>query len=114
MTSPTTPAPVPAPVMTPAAAPTRGLTIAGFVLAFLIAPLGAILSIVALVKINRAGGGRGLAIAGIIIGVLGTIGWIVAIVVSTFVVGATVDMVATCLDMGPGVWDVNGTTVTCD
>lgn len=114
MTSPITPAPVPAPATAPAE-PARGLTIAGFVLAFLIAPLGAILSIVALVKINKAGGSsKGLAIAGIIIGVLGTIGWIVTIIVSTAILGAAVEMVGTCLDLGPGVWDVDGATITCE
>lgn len=114
MTSPTTPAPVAAPTVAPTE-PARGLTIAGFVLAFLIAPLGAILSIVALVKINSAGGSsRGLAIAGIIIGALGTIAWIVTIIVSAAILGAAVDMVGTCLDLGPGVWDVDGATITCD
>ena len=47
-----------------------GLSIFGFIAAFLLAPLGAILSIVALVK--KDGRGKGFAIAGLIIGVINT------------------------------------------
>ena len=58
----------------PAAPPqqsTSGLAIAGFILAILIAPLGFILSLIAVFKTGKGRRkGRGLAIAGIIISVL--------------------------------------------
>lgn len=51
----------------------NGLAVAGFVLAFLVAPLGLILSIIGLNKAKQLSGkpGHGLAIAGIIISILG-------------------------------------------
>jgi hypothetical protein len=57
----------------PAAPPrkTSGLAIAGFILAILIAPIGFILSIIALITAGRSGKkGKGLAIAGIVISLL--------------------------------------------
>src|SRR5262249_926005 len=50
---------------------TNGLSIAGLVLAFLFAPLGFILSIVALIQAGKRGQkGKGLAIGGIIVSLL--------------------------------------------
>jgi|SRR3954447_1435577 hypothetical protein len=80
------PAAAPQPYGPPPAAPqtTSGLSIAGFVLAFIIAPIGFILSVVALVKIKAsAQKGKGLAIAGVIISVLGMIGW--ALIIATVI-----------------------------
>lgn len=52
----------------------NGLAIAGFILAFLLAPLGLILSLVGLNKSKEVGGqGRDLAIAGIVVSSLGLI-----------------------------------------
>ncbi len=64
---------------------TNGMAIAGFVCSLvglvsgghLLSPIGLILSLVAL----RRDGGRGWAIAGIIIGVLGVCGWLIAFLV---------------------------------
>jgi hypothetical protein len=54
---------------------TNGLSIAGLVLAFLIAPVGFILSVIGLVQAGKRGQkGKGLAIAGIIISLLLMIG----------------------------------------
>ena len=56
-----------------------GLAIAGLVCAFLCAPLGFILSLIALSQISRSLGGlrgRGLAIAGIVISLLNFFGWL--------------------------------------
>ncbi|TCK22832.1 DUF4333 domain-containing protein [Pseudonocardia endophytica] len=53
---------------------TNVLAIVSLVLAFLLAPIGLILGIVALVQIRKRGeGGTGLAVAGIVIGGLGTL-----------------------------------------
>lgn len=69
---------------------TSVLAIVGFVLAILFSIVGGIISIVALVQINRTGeGGRGLAIAGIIIGfALFVVGLIVDISVLPHVMNA--------------------------
>ena len=57
----------------PAENPGRTLGIIGFILAILIAPVGLVISIIAFVKSRKARMGNGLALAGIIIGVLFTI-----------------------------------------
>ena len=52
----------------PTSAATQPLSIWGFVLSFLFWPAGLVLSILAIKKIGReGGGGRGLAIAGVVI-----------------------------------------------
>lgn len=98
----------------PAAVPGRGLTIAAFVLAFLVPIVGAILGIVALVKARKNGGPQGLAIAAIILGVLFTIGWIIATVMMLGLVGAAATLVAVCTEYGAGVWEIDGVTFTCE
>ncbi|GAA1285245.1 hypothetical protein Psi02_32320 [Planotetraspora silvatica] len=76
----------------------NGLAVAGFVLAFLVSPIGFILSIIGLVVAPKRGGkGRGLAIAGIIISLVVTAGWTGLTIV---VVRAVGDNVATVLDPG--------------
>ncbi|GAA0559257.1 hypothetical protein GCM10010172_47890 [Paractinoplanes ferrugineus] len=53
---------------------TSGLAIAGFIFAFVFSPIGFVLSLIALFKTGAGkAAGRGLAIAGLIISVLGTI-----------------------------------------
>ncbi|OZG63192.1 peptidyl-prolyl cis-trans isomerase [Bifidobacterium lemurum] len=70
----------------------NALSIAGFVLSFLIAPVGLILSIVALVQINKTHEkSKGMSIAGIIIGALGTVLTIVLIALVVWLVGYSVD-----------------------
>jgi hypothetical protein len=74
------------PVAPPVKAGTSGVTITGFVLAFVLPPIGLILSIIGVVK--ASGGrrkGKGLAIAGIIIAVvaMGLGGVVVAAVSSS-------------------------------
>ena len=61
----------PAPAPTPPQPGMSGLAIAGFILAFLVAPIGFILSLIAVFKTGAGRQrGRGLAIAGLIISVL--------------------------------------------
>ncbi|MCZ4299721.1 MULTISPECIES: hypothetical protein [Microbacterium] len=103
-------APAPAysqPTPTP---PGRVLSIVGLVLAFLMAPVGLIISIVAAVKLGKAGQPKGLAIAGIIVGAIITILEIVAIILVVTVFAGLIGM---CADLGPGVWEVGGVTYTC-
>lgn len=57
---------------------TNGMAIAGFVLSFFISPLGIIFSAIGLSQISKDSrqGGKGLAIAGLILGILGTVFYI--------------------------------------
>jgi hypothetical protein len=90
--------------------PGRVLSIVGLVLAFLVAPVGLIISIVAAVKLGKAKQPKGLAIAGIIVGALVTIFWIILVVILVAVAASLVGM---CGELGAGVWEVNGATYTC-
>ncbi|MGH3688723.1 MAG: DUF4190 domain-containing protein [Microbacterium sp.] len=90
--------------------PGRVLSIVGLVLAFLVAPVGLIISIVAAVKLGKAKQPKGLAIAGIIVGALVTIFWIIVVVILVAVAASLVGM---CGELGAGVWEVNGVTYTC-
>ncbi len=63
---------------------TNQLAIAGFVLSFLIVPLGLILSIIALLQIKKTQqAGKGLAIAGIVVSAIFTL-LVIMLVISTF------------------------------
>lgn len=90
--------------------PGQVLGIVGFVLSFIVAPIGLILSIIAAVKLSRAGASKGLAVAGIIIGALITALWVIGIVLFVTVFA---NLIATCGELGPGVWHVDGVTYTC-
>lgn len=85
----------PPPGWVPPSAPppgTSGLSIAGLVLAFLLAPIGFIVSLIALIVTGRSGQrGRGLAVAGLIVSVLMTAGGITAI---TLIAGKNVTTIA--------------------
>jgi peptidyl-prolyl cis-trans isomerase B (cyclophilin B) len=62
---------------------TNGMAIAGFVVALLCcSPLGIVFSAIGLNQIgkNPSQGGKGLAMAGLIIGIIGVIGWILYLV----------------------------------
>jgi hypothetical protein len=93
-----TPAPVPGAPTVAAPAPqqgTNGLAVAGLILAFLIAPIGFILSLIALIQTGkRRQKGRGLAIAGVIVSVLAMASTITIIAVVFATVGKNVTTVA--------------------
>ena len=111
----TQPGPAPYPGM-PAPAPSgsNGLATAGFVLgllgllgcwipvlnivAIILAVLGVVLAGVGLAKSKRAGAGRGLAIAGLVLGVLAVI---FAIIINVAFVGAVDDAVNSASDDAP-------------
>lgn len=108
----TTPAPMPAAPAAPAtetpafsqpAPPAEvkynTLAIVGFVLSFFTNLIGAIISLVSLSQIKKTGEkGRGLAIAGAIIGFVGLIGWILYFIIVAAFVGAAVSEIASQAD----------------
>lgn len=114
------PSPYPAPAAPPPGAPSaqdvptsppgRVLSIIGLVLAFLLPPVGLILSIIAAVQLGKARAPKGLAIAGIIVGAILTILAVIGIVLFVTVLAG---VIGTCAELGPGVWDVGGVTYRC-
>jgi hypothetical protein len=106
----TTPAPTPAPA--PASDyPGKTLGIVGLILAFIAAPIGFIISLVARSQSKKAGAKNTPATAGIIIGLIITLIYIILIIVS-IVAGAA--LLNACAGLEPGVYDAgNGGTITC-
>ncbi|MBP3977653.1 hypothetical protein [Microbacterium sp. BLY] len=94
----------------PTSPPGRVLSIIGLVLAFLLPPVGLILSIIAAVQLGKAKAPKGLAIAGIVVGAILTILAIIGIVLLVTVLAGVIGM---CAELGPGVWDVGGVTYRC-
>ncbi len=92
------------------AAPSRTLAIIGLVTAIIpcTALVGLVISIIALVRARRGGGGRGMAIAGVVVGAL----WVVATV--AFFAFGLATLWSTCQDLGNGVHEVDGVTYTCN
>lgn len=105
-------APQPGHSQQPAAPRYRGLSITGFVLS-LIGPLtvaGLVVSIIALVKSSKANEPKGFALAGTIIGAVGTLLVILFTVAAVFGVNALLEQ---CQGLGPGVHYVDGVEYTC-
>ena len=94
----------------PAEDPGRTLGIIGLVLSFFTAVIGLIISIVALRKSKKAGFKNTPALIGIIVGVLSTV---VALIIGIVSVIAVTAVLSQCAELGPGVHEVNGTTITC-
>lgn len=114
---PETPAPVIPPTPAPVAVdPTKGLSIASLILAFIVAPVGLVLGIVAMIKSKKLGRPNGLAIAAIILGALGTVGIIIAISVSIAAAVRYSDLIQQCRDLIPGsnpTLVADGSTLKC-
>ncbi len=81
MTDPAVPPAAPVYQPAPVGQKTNVLAIVGFILAFFVSVAGIIVSAIALGQIKRTGeGGRGLAIAGVIVGIVVTLIWVVWII----------------------------------
>lgn len=102
--------PTPAYAQPAAVNPGRTLGIVGFILAFLVSPAGIIVSAIGLSKSRKSGNKNGLALAGLILSIVFTI---IAIVVTVLLVGAAVALLNQCTQLGGGVQQINGVTVTC-
>jgi hypothetical protein len=114
MTVTATPAPAPTPA-TPApvaAAPGKTLGIVGLILAFIgpLSLIGLILSLIARSQSKKAGVKNTPATVGIVIGLIVLVITIIVWVVAGISAAA---LLSQCADLGPGVHDVNGVTVTC-
>ncbi|MET0694014.1 MAG: DUF4190 domain-containing protein [Propionibacteriaceae bacterium] len=101
-----------APVMSAPVAqdPAKTLGVVGLVLSIFANVIGLVISIVAYRKSRKAGFKNGVAIAGIVIGLLTTIGLLVGGVVAGVAAKSLVD---TCSELGSGTHVVNGVTYTC-
>jgi len=85
----------------PPARPTNALAIASLVCAFLFAPLGIVFGYLSLSQIKRSGeDGRGLAIAGLVIGYVVTIATIVAVVAGTLLFAWAAKVIRESTDPG--------------
>jgi len=102
----TSPAVTP-PAAAPASSAGKTLGVVGLVFAFLFAPLGLILSIVAKVQSRGAGVKNTPSTVGIVLSIIFIVGYILLFVT---VIGG---LLGGCAQLGPGVHDVNGVTLTC-
>ena len=92
--------------------PGRTMGIVGFVLS-LLGPLtvaGLIVSIIGMVQSKRAQAKNGFALAGIIIGAVGTVLLMLFIIIALAGVGYLMEA---CGELGPGTHVVDGVTYTC-
>ena len=86
MTDPVVPPAAPAPAAAPAGPKTNVLAIVGFILAFFVSVAGIIVSAIALGQIKKTGeGGHGLAVGGIIVGIVVTLLYVVIIIVNVII-----------------------------
>lgn len=109
--SPWAPGPyAPSPYAPPAVDPARALGVVGLVLSFIVGAVGLVLSAVAFRTSRRAGFRNVPALVGMVVGSLGTIAVVIALVVGGVAAKGLVD---TCQDLGPGSHTVNGVTYTC-
>lgn len=94
----------------PADFPGKTLGIVGLVLSFFTTFIGLIISIVALRQSKKAGFKNTPALVGVIIGIVTTL---LAIVFGIVAVVGFMALLDQCSQLGPGVHNVNGVTVTC-
>jgi len=88
----------------------KTLGIVGLILSFFSGPIGLIVSAVARSQSKKAGLKNTPATVGIVIGLLSTIGIVIAIIAG---IAGGAALLGQCADLGPGEHDVNGVTITC-
>lgn len=87
--------------------PTEGLAVAGLITGILFWPAGIIISPLALSKIKKTGnGGKGLAIAGLILSIIGALGTIAAIILTVVSFAIAGVAVGTAIDQGSDIGEV--------
>jgi Domain of unknown function (DUF4190) len=86
MTDPVVPPAAPVYQPVPAGQKTNTLAIVGFILAFFVSVAGIVVSAIALGQIKKTGeGGHGLAVGGIIVGIVVTLLYIVIIIINVII-----------------------------
>lgn len=90
--------------------PGKTLGIVGLVLSLFTTIIGLIISIVALRQSKKAGFKNTPALVGVIIGIVTTV---FAIIFGAIAIAGVVALLSQCAELGPGVHNVNGVTVTC-
>jgi len=90
--------------------PGKTLGIVGLVLSFFTTIIGLIISIVALRQSKKAGFKNTPALIGVIIGIITTV---LGIIFAIIGIAAFIALLDQCAQLGPGVHNVNGVTVTC-
>ncbi len=90
--------------------PGKTLGIIGLVLSFFTTIIGLIISFVALRQSKKAGFKNTPALAGVIIGIVTTV---LAIIIGGVAIAGVMALLSQCAELGPGVHEVNGVTVTC-
>lgn len=98
--------------------PGKTLGIVGFILSFFVTVVGFVLSLIGFLKSKKAGHKNPLALAGIIISIVGTVVWIFSLIALFSLawngVSSVADAVQACADQGNvGVVTVDGLTYTC-
>lgn len=119
---PTTPQPTDplAPPLTPV--PGEGLSVAGFIVSLVslllnfvtfgvMAIVGLVLSIIGYVKTKRAGRPSGLGLAGIIISIASMV---ITFAFFIFAAFSGIQLIQKCGELGPGMHNNGGFTITCD
>ena len=93
---------------------TNTLAIVSLVSAFLVGLVGIICGAIALRQITRRNeGGRGLAIAGIIVGSLNVVCWIGVALIMVALITTGTALLEQCAELGPGVHYVDGVRIPC-
>lgn len=99
----------------PAENPGKTLGIVGLICSIIwpISIVGLIISIIAMVKSRKAGMGNGFALAGIIIGAIGVITGVIAVLGLIAVAGFTQEVIQFCETAGPGPQEFQGQPIDC-
>ncbi|WP_344071444.1 DUF4190 domain-containing protein [Microbacterium sediminicola] len=104
------PAPQSPPAGPPTTVPGKTMGIVALILAFFFQLVALILGIVALVQSRKAGAKNVPAVWAI---VLSSVFMVFGIIILAVVLSSAGALISMCGDLGPGVHDVNGVTVTC-
>ena len=102
--------PVPAYAAAPATFPGKTLGIVAIPVAIFFSVIGIILGFVAKSQSKKAGAKNTPATIALVIGFVITILWVIGIAVG---IAGSAALLSQCADLGSGVHDVNGVTVTC-
>jgi len=94
----------------PAAVPGKTLGIVALILAFFFQLIALILGIVALSQSRKVGAKNTPALVAIILSIVFGIVWI--LIIGGLVAGGAA-LLGQCADLGPGIHEVNGVTITC-